>query len=86
MIEKKNYPFILGFDPIFSCKMAVSLTQGWPHLPLQWPTGSSGAENAVAAYRYGSGHAGPALREVWPLYDASTWLANPKGDFFFVFF
>ena len=66
MIEKTT--FILGFGSFFSCKMAVSLTQAWP----QGQASSSGAENAVAAYRYGSGHAGPALREVWPLYDASA--------------
>lgn len=31
-----------------------------------------GAENSVAAYRFGSGHAGPAMREVWPLYDTGA--------------
>lgn len=31
-----------------------------------------GTENSVAAYRFGSGHAGPAMREVWPLYDTGA--------------
>ena len=44
---------------------------------------TSGAENAVAAYRYGSGHAGPALREVWPLYDAGAF--HPKGEIVFFY-
>eukprot|EP00434_Breviolum_minutum_P025703 symbB.v1.2.022714.t1/scaffold2026.1/size92022/3 len=49
----------------------LALIEVWRGLRDDYTWALKSAENAVAAYRYGSGHAGPALREVWPLYDAS---------------
>lgn len=66
----KYEAWVLGVSCIFAdcdrlCKFKLSFT---PSRSCAW----LGAENAVAAYRFGSGHSGPAQKEVWPLFDTGA--------------
>ena len=47
------------------------LVEVWRGLREDYGWLQKSSENGVAAYRFGSGHAGPAPREVWPLFDLS---------------
>ncbi|CAJ1359309.1 unnamed protein product [Effrenium voratum] len=45
------------------------LIEVWRGLRENCPWAQKGAENSVAAYRFGPGHAAAAAAEVWPLFD-----------------
>ncbi|CAJ1410071.1 unnamed protein product [Effrenium voratum] len=52
------------------------LIEVWRGLRENCPWAQKGAENSVAAYRFGPGHAAAAAAEVWPLFDPGGWQKN----------
>ncbi|CAK9039898.1 unnamed protein product [Durusdinium trenchii] len=58
-----------------------ALIESWRGLREDYPWALKSAENAVAAYRFGSGHSGPAQKEVWPLFDTGRAQSLSEGLF-----